>query len=231
MLEARLGRMSWGQKAEASQCNCSGRIFANSSVSMKEYCVQDKLAMVRTDWKLHVRVQSDAAPVTWSMRYWRRQWCWGCGCCRFCCRWRHAEGVEVLCDWRFQPPNTLLKQERFLLAVAICYHMLQYTKGVCLKTGFSIPSTGESSLWNGHQLGGNSTFSDTSICDFVLFVSFVSFRCRCSSCPRPALHGTALRNHKGTKQIQTIHSKPQKDRRAINPTNNSDELLFDLFWG
>ena len=22
----------------------------------------------------------------------KTQWCWGCGCCRICCRWRHADG-------------------------------------------------------------------------------------------------------------------------------------------
>ena len=37
------------------------------------------------------------APVT-ATDYWRRQWCWGWGCSRFCCRRRHAnsvpEGIE-----------------------------------------------------------------------------------------------------------------------------------------
>ena len=84
------------------------------------------------------------------MRCWRRQWCWGCKCCRFCCRWRHADGVpagdratakllvnqpgageggynyEVSCDWRFQPPNPLLKQEGLQPAKASFCDNLQY---------------------------------------------------------------------------------------------------------
>ena len=80
-------------------------------------------------------IVSVAAPVTWSMRCCRLQWCWGCGCCRFCCRWRHADGVpsgigpRPSCLWTSRggergesttkfhaigdssPPKTLLKQE------------------------------------------------------------------------------------------------------------------------
>ena len=108
-------------------------------ICVKEYSVQDRLATVRTDWKLHVwrfkmkmklamnmPMVSEAAPVTWSMRCSRRQRCSGCGCCRFCRRWRQgcplresshgqtacepAKGgavvnYEVSWDWRFQLPR------------------------------------------------------------------------------------------------------------------------------
>ena len=112
---------------------------------MKEFYVQDKLAHgenclettcegSKWEWSyvlglaMNMPIVSDAAPVTWSICYWRRQSYWGCGCCWFCCKWRHADGVprevgpcanwnqpgrwggggldnyEVSCDWRFQPP-------------------------------------------------------------------------------------------------------------------------------
>ena len=70
----------------------------------------------------------------------KTQWCWGCGCCRICCRWQHADGGglshgQTACKpasqgrgkggsyvWSFMrleipaPPNNLLKQEGVQLA-------------------------------------------------------------------------------------------------------------------
>ena len=113
--------MHEGMLCSRQACDCENWLETTCEGSKWKWRYVSWLAM-------NVPIVSGAAPVTWSMRYWRRQWCWGCGCCRFCCRWRHAGGVPGG-DWgsyisvKFHAigdcsPNTLLKQEGLQLAKA-----------------------------------------------------------------------------------------------------------------
>ena len=116
--EAWLGRMSWGQSRSMpaqllrkdqthlyegklcprQACHCENWLVTTCESSKWKWSYVLGLAM-------NMPIVSEAAPVTWSMRCWRRQWCWGCGCRRVCCWWRHANGVpggDLACLWTSQ---------------------------------------------------------------------------------------------------------------------------------
>ena len=97
----------------------------------------------------------------------KTQWCWGCGCCRICCRWRHDDGVPagdwatakllvnqpagggrwvVSYVWSFDigdssPLNTLPKQEGLQLAEA-SFRDHWDLKGKATKSWFSLENEG-----------------------------------------------------------------------------------------
>ena len=41
----------------------------------------------------NLRSRGKGRKLVWQKILHEKHWCWGCGCCRICCPWRHANGV------------------------------------------------------------------------------------------------------------------------------------------